>query len=166
MLNYWSNQIEKLIAAAKIFLLTWLIYAIWLKMQYMCKFMATFSLLIWKILSRENEVSVGSFSYVTHLVKSFISLVFTKSHLFLLAFIWVMTLICILVFNLECYEYFRPVFVEVLCHSFMRFEKVIFFPMKFYKKDLLAWKRLRRNVVEVLIMLLINNNLLHILIGY
>ena len=31
-------------------------------MQYMYKFMATFSLLVWKILGRENEVSVGSFS--------------------------------------------------------------------------------------------------------
>ena len=49
-----------------------------------------------------------------------------------------MALIFILVFNLESYEDFRPVFVEVLCHSFMRFEKVIFFPMKLYKKDLLA----------------------------
>ena len=38
-----------------------------------------------------------------------------------------MALICILVFNLESYEYFRPVFVEVLCHSFMRYAKVIFF---------------------------------------
>ena len=38
---------------------------------------------------------------VTHLVKSFISLVFTKNHLFLFAFIWDMALICILVFNLE-----------------------------------------------------------------
>ena len=65
---------------------------------------------------------------------------FTKSHLFLFAFIWDMALICILVFNLESYEYFRPVFVEVLCHSFMRFVKVIFFPMKLYKKNLLAWK--------------------------
>ena len=77
---------------------------------------------------------------VTHLVKSFISLVFTKSHLFLFAFIWVMALICILVFNLECYEYFRLVFVEVLCHSFMRFAKIIFFPMKLYKKIYLHGK--------------------------
>ena len=45
-----------------------------------------------------------------------------------------MALICILVFNLESYEYFRRVFVEVLCHGFMRFAKVIFFPMKLYKK--------------------------------
>ena len=36
-----------------------------------------------------------------------------------------MALICILVFNLESYEYFRPVFVEVL--SVMRFAKVILF---------------------------------------
>ena len=38
-----------------------------------------------------------------------------------------MALICILVFNLESYEYFRPVFVDILCHSFMRFAEVIFF---------------------------------------
>ena len=44
-----------------------------------------------------------------------------------------MALICILIFNLESYEYFRPVFAEVLCHSFMRFAKVI-------QEDLLAWK--------------------------
>ena len=45
-----------------------------------------------------------------------------------------MTLICILVFNLESYGYFRPVFVEVLCYSFMRSAKVVFFSMKLYKK--------------------------------
>ena len=45
-----------------------------------------------------------------------------------------MALICILVFNLESYEYFRPVFEEVLCHCFMKFAKAIFFPMKLYKK--------------------------------
>ena len=41
---------------------------------------------------------------------------------------------CIPVYSLEPYEYFRRVFVEVLCHSLMGFVKVIFFPMKFYKK--------------------------------
>ena len=46
-----------------------------------------------------------------------------------------MALICIPIFNLESYEYFRPVFVEVLCHSFMRFAKIIFFPMKLYKNE-------------------------------
>ena len=51
-----------------------------------------------------------------------------------------MALIGILVFNLESYEYFRPVFVEVLCHSFMRFGKVMFFPMKLYKKIYLHGK--------------------------
>ena len=78
------------------------------------------------------EVSLN----ITHLVKSFISLAFTESHLFLFAFIWDMALICILVFNLESYEYFRPVFVEVLCHSFMRFAKVIFFPMKPWSQEI------------------------------
>ena len=82
------------------------------------------------------EVSLN----ITHLVKSFISLAFTESHLFLFAFIWDMALICILVFNLESYEYFRPVFVVALCHSFMRFAKVIFFPMKLYKKIYLHGK--------------------------
>ena len=51
-------------------------------------------------------------------------------------FTWDMALICILVFNLESYEYFRPVFVEVLCHSFMRFAKVIFFPMKPWSQEI------------------------------
>ena len=46
-----------------------------------------------------------------------------------------MALICKLVFNLESYEYFRPVFVEVLYHSFMRVAKIIFFPMKLYKNE-------------------------------
>ena len=50
-----------------------------------------------------------------------------------------MALVCILVFNLESYEYFRSVFVEVLCHIFMRFAKVIF-PYKILQEDLLAWK--------------------------
>ena len=71
---------------------------------------------------------------VTHLVKAYISLVFTKSHLFLFVFIWDMELLCILVFKLESYKYFKPVFVEVLCHSFIRFARVIFFPMKLYNK--------------------------------
>ena len=41
---------------------------------------------------------------------------------------WEMALICTPAYNLGSHEYFRSVFVEVLCHSFMRFAKVIFFP--------------------------------------
>ena len=51
-----------------------------------------------------------------------------------------MALICIPVYNLESYEYFRRVFVEVLCHSFLRFAKVIFFPMRLFKKIYLHGK--------------------------
>ena len=64
-----------------------------------------------------------------------------------------MALICILVFNLESYEYFRPVFVEVLCHSFMRFAKVIFFPMKLYKKIYLHGKFITEFIIEFLFLL-------------
>ena len=87
---------------------------------------------------------------ITHLVKSFISLVFTKSRHLLFAFIWDMALICKLVFNLESYEYFRPVFVEVLCHSFMIFAKVIFFPMKLFKKIYLHGKFIVEFIIEFL----------------
>ena len=59
-----------------------------------------------------------------------------------------MALICILVFNLESYEYFRPVFVEALCHSFMRFAKVIFFHMKLYKKIYLHGKFIIEFIIE------------------
>ena len=90
---------------------------------------------------------------VTHLVKSFISLIFRKSHLSLFAFIWDMELICMPVYNLESYEYFRPVFVEVLCHSFMRFAKVIFFPMKLYKKIYLHGKFIIEFIIEFLFLL-------------
>ena len=51
-----------------------------------------------------------------------------------------MALICTHVYNLESYGYFRPVFPEVLCHSFMRFAKIIFFPMKLHKKIYLHGK--------------------------
>ena len=64
-----------------------------------------------------------------------------------------MALIFILVFNLESYEYFRPVFVEVLCHSFMRFAKVIFFPMKLYKKVDLHGKFIIEFIIEFLSLL-------------
>ena len=37
LFNYWSNQMEKLFATVKIFLHTGL------RLQYMCKFMTTFS---------------------------------------------------------------------------------------------------------------------------
>ena len=40
-------------------------------------------------------------------VKSFINLVVTNSHLFLFAFVSNMTLMCIPVYNLQSYEYFR-----------------------------------------------------------
>ena len=43
-------------------------------------------------------------------------------------------------YNLESYEYFRRVFLEVLCHSFKRFAKVIFFPMKLHRKIYLHGK--------------------------
>ena len=106
LFNYWSNQMEKLIGTVKIFLLTWLTYAMWLKMQYICKFMARLSLLIWKVSSRKNEV-IELLLDVTHFVKSFISLVVTNGHFFLFAFIWNMALMCI------PYEYFKRVYVEV-----------------------------------------------------
>ena len=98
----------------------------------MCKFMATFSLLIGKILSRENEVSVGSFSQMSHIQLNRLAVQYSQKVTFLhLSGTW--HLFAILAFNLESYEYFRPVFVEVLCHSFMRVAKIIFFPMKLYK---------------------------------
>ena len=64
-----------------------------------------------------------------------------------------MALICIPVYNLESYEYFRRVFVEVLCHSFMRFAKVIFFPMKLYKKIYLHGKFIIEFIIEFLFLL-------------
>ena len=64
-----------------------------------------------------------------------------------------MALICILVFNLGTDEYFRPVFVEVLCHSFMRFAKVIFFPMKLYKKIYLHGKFIKEFILKFLFLL-------------
>ena len=69
----------------------------------------------------------------THFFKLFISFAFTDSYLFLFAFIDQMVLFCTPVYYLESCEYFRRVFVEVLCHSFMRFAKVTFFSMKLYK---------------------------------
>ena len=65
-----------------------------------------------------------------------------------------MALICILAYNLESYEYFRPVFVEVLCHSFVRFAKVIFFAMKLYKKIYLHGKFIIEFNIELLFLLL------------
>ena len=64
-----------------------------------------------------------------------------------------MALICILVYNLESYEYFRPVFIVVLCHSFMRFTKVIFFPIKLYKKTYLHEKFIIEFIIEFLFLL-------------
>ena len=51
-----------------------------------------------------------------------------------------MALVCILVFDLESYGYFRPVLVVVLCHSFLRSAKVTFFPYEIVQEELLAWK--------------------------
>ena len=59
-----------------------------------------------------------------------------------------MALICIPVYNLESYEYFRGVFVEVLCHSFMRFEKIIFFPMRLFKNIYLHGKFVIEFIIE------------------
>ena len=85
--------------------------------------------------------------------------VFTDNHLFLFAFIWDMARICIPVYNLESYEYFRRVFVEVLCHGFMRFAKVIFFPMKLFKKIYLHGKFVIEFIIEFLfLMIKLNNN--------
>ena len=49
-----------------------------------------------------------------------------------------MALICILVFNLESYEYFIPVFI-VLC-QFYEICKGYIFPYEIVQEDLLAWK--------------------------
>ena len=67
-----------------------------------------------------------------------------------------MELICMPVYNLESYEYFRPVFVEVLCHSFMRFAKAIFFPLELYKKNYLHGKFIIEFIIEFLFLLLHN----------
>ena len=64
-----------------------------------------------------------------------------------------MALVCILVFNLESYGYFRPVLVVALCHSFMRFAKVIFFPMKLYKKIYLCGKFIIEFIIEILFLI-------------
>ena len=64
-----------------------------------------------------------------------------------------MALICIPVFNLGSYEYFRPVFVEVLCHSFMRFAKVMFFLMKLFNKIYLHGKFIIEFIIEFLFLL-------------
>ena len=50
-----------------------------------------------------------------------------------------MALICILVFNLESYEYFRLVFIEVLC-QFYEICKGYIFPYEIAQEVLLAWK--------------------------
>ena len=79
---------------------------------------------------------------VTQFDKMFIGLVVTNSHLFLFAFNWNMAFMCMSVYNSKSYEYFwmsicRSCF---FCHSFFNFVnmrflvKVIFFPIKLYKK--------------------------------
>ena len=50
-----------------------------------------------------------------------------------------MALICILVFNLESYEFFIPVFIEVL-RQFYEICKGYVFPYEIVQEDLLAWK--------------------------
>ena len=50
-----------------------------------------------------------------------------------------MALICIMVFNLESYEYFRLVFIEVLC-QFYEICKSYIFPYEIAQEDLLVWK--------------------------
>ena len=67
LFNYWSNQMEKLIAAVKIFLLTRLRLQ-----QYICKFMKAFSYLRLsnkerKICIKKNEISVGSCTSISHI---------------------------------------------------------------------------------------------------
>ena len=64
-----------------------------------------------------------------------------------------MARICIAVYDLESYEYFKRVFVEVLCHSFMRFAKVMFFPMKLFKKIYLHGKFVIEFIIEFLFLL-------------
>ena len=64
-----------------------------------------------------------------------------------------MALICISVYNLESYEYIRRVFVEVLCHGFLGFAKVIFFPMKLFKKIYLHGKFVVEFIIEFLFLL-------------
>ena len=87
----------------------------------MCKFMTFFYLNLSnkkrKISSRKSEISIGSFTQISHI------LIVTNNHLFLLAF-WNMK-------AFMCIPFYRS-----LCHSFnfvnMRFVvKVIFFPIKF-----------------------------------
>ena len=63
-----------------------------------------------------------------------------------------MALICILAFNLESYEYFRPVFVEVLC-QFYEICKGYIFPMKLYKKIYLHGKFIIEFIIEFLFLL-------------
>ena len=47
----------------------------------------------------------------------------------------------------------RPVFVEVLCHRFMRFAKVIFFLTKLYKKIYLHGKFIIEFIIEFIFLL-------------
>ena len=63
-----------------------------------------------------------------------------------------MALICILFFNLESYEYFRPVFIEVLC-QFYEICKSYIFPMKLCKKIYLHGKFIIEFIIEFLFLL-------------
>ena len=47
----------------------------------------------------------------------------------------------------------RPVFVEVLCHRFMRFAKVIFFLTKLYKEIYLHGKFIIEFIIEFIFLL-------------
>ena len=114
LFNYWSNQMEKLTAAVKIFLLTRLIFSMWLKMQYMCIFMAKFA--SWSERLPEEKTKLlweASLRCHTFCEIFYQFSIMTNSHLFLFAFIWNMALMCIPVYNLESYEHFRRVFAEV-----------------------------------------------------
>ena len=78
---YCFNQMEKLTTSVKNFLHIWLIW-----LQYMCKFMTTFSYLTRKgiPIGKTKLVWEASFRcfFFTHFAKLFISLVVTNSHPF------------------------------------------------------------------------------------
>ena len=79
---------------------------------------------------------------VIHFVKSFISVVITNSRLFLFKFIWNMALMCTPIHNLESYEYFRRVFVDVYVIVLWNLKRLYFsyYPYKILEEDLLTWK--------------------------
>ena len=116
----------------------------------MCKFMATFSQLILKISIRINEVSVGSFSQMSHILLNRLSVQYSQIVTFSFLHLSGTWHLFVYRFITEPYESFRRVFVEVLCHSFMIFAKVIFFPMKLFKKIYLHGKFIIEFIIEFL----------------